>query len=50
VLALISRIFSVGGMTFGSRVLRRERDDLVNEDDDDDDVDEMEDVAGCGGS
>ena len=35
VLALISRIFSVGGMVFDSRVPRRDNDGLMNEDDDD---------------
>jgi hypothetical protein len=44
VLALISRIFSVGGMLFDSRVLRRDKDGLINEDDD------VDDVAICGGS
>ena len=45
-LALISRIFSVGGMTFDSRVLRRERDGLMKEEEDDD----LDDIEGCGGS
>lgn len=47
VLALISRILSVGGIVFDSRVPRRDRDGLMNDDDDDDD---MDDIAGCGGS
>lgn len=44
VLALISRIFSVGGMTFVSSVARRERDGLRN--DDEEDMEEEDDVAG----
>ena len=40
-LALISRIFSVGGMMFVSSVARRDGEGLRNDDDDDDD-----DIAG----